>query len=220
MLNWLLQWTVCKRNVSMLRTHFPLKSVLVHIGRHGSMLQVVSLSSLTSDSLITTVLNCRSPNKALELFNAAPEKNTQLYSAIIHVLVGSKLFSHARCLLKDLVENLLVKSHKPYHVSQLAFSALSRLKSSKFTPNVYGELLIVLSKMGLVEEALWMYRKVGAALAKQACNVLLDVLVKTSRFELLWRIYEEMISNGLSPDVITYGVLIDGCCRQRSFKGT
>ncbi|GAV71532.1 PPR domain-containing protein/PPR_1 domain-containing protein/PPR_2 domain-containing protein, partial [Cephalotus follicularis] len=79
-------------------------------------------------------------------------------------------------------------------------------------------LIIAFSEMGLVEEALWVYRKIGGLPQMQACNALLNGLVKLGRFDSMWKIYWEMLSRGMVPNVVTYGVLVDNWCRQGHFS--
>ena len=50
--------------------------------------------------------------------------------------------------------------------------------------------------------------------AVQACHALLDGFVKMGRFDLMWEVYEDMVSRGLLPNVVTYGILVDACCDQ------
>ena len=116
-------------------------------------------------------------------------------------------------MIKDLIQKLR-KSRKPHWVCDFVFTALNGLESSKFTPNVFGVLIVAFSEMGLVEEAMWVYKKIGVLPAVQACNALLDGLVKTDRFDSMWELYDDMVSRGLARTVVTYGVLIDGCCGQ------
>ena len=73
--------------------------------------------------------------------------------------------------MKDLIDNLL-QTRKPHRACSSVFNALSRLESSKFDSNVFGVLIFALSEMGLVEEAYWVYRKIGELPAVQACHEL------------------------------------------------
>ncbi|KAB1216744.1 hypothetical protein CJ030_MR4G003868 [Morella rubra] len=180
-----------------------------------------SYSSLLPPSpsdLTNAILSSRTPAQALGCFNDAskrinPAENPQPFAAVIHVLTRTKLYTKARCLIKDLIQKLQI-SRKPQRVCHFVFSALDRLESSKFTHNVFGVLILALIEMGLVEEALWVHKKMGVLLAVQACNGLLYGLLKIGRFGSMWELYGDMVSRGLSPNVVTYGVLINGCSSQ------
>ena len=164
------------------------------------------------------ILNSKSPRKALELFDIEskrvhPKRNPELCSAILHYLAGAQLYVKANCLMKDFIEELR-KFSKQKGVCHLVFNALSRVESSRFSPDVFGVLIVVLSEMALVDEALWVYQEIGELVSLRVGNAILDGLVKKGRFDSMWEVYREMGSRGFCPDVITYGVLINGCCRK------
>ncbi|KAK9198657.1 hypothetical protein WN944_013843 [Citrus x changshan-huyou] len=185
----------------------------------SSSLSSSSSSSLPPRSNLTNaILNSKTPNQALVLFNSSskklnPTKSLAPFAATFYVLANAKLYKNARCLIKDLTENLL-KSRKPQHVCYSFFNALNSLDIPKFNPSVFGTLIIAFSEMGHVEEALWVYRKIGVLPAIQACNALLNGLIKNGKFDSVWEFYEEMVLRGLVADVVTYGVLINCCCGQ------
>ena len=76
------------------------------------------------------------------------------------------------------------------------------------------ELIIVLSEMGLVEEALCVYIRLKDLPAVRACNALLHGFGNAGWLDSMLEFYRQMGSRGLSPDVVTYGILINGCCRK------
>lgn len=175
-----------------------------------------SSSSPFVSSIITSILNSKTQEEALEIFHSAtinPHKNLKVHSAIIHCLTEAKSYIHARCLIKDLIEELQ-KFRKPRRACSSVFKALSQLGSDNSTSNVYGVLIIALCEMGLIDEAYWVYQKIGTLPAMQACNAFLDGLCKRKRFDFMWEVYGDMLSLGASPSVVTYGVLIDACCDQ------
>ncbi|KAJ0104898.1 hypothetical protein Patl1_18795 [Pistacia atlantica] len=207
--------------IAMLKI-FPPKQALVYIHHTLRSISSSSISKLSSSpfespsNLTNAILNSRTPYQALNLFNSSskklnPTKYLAPYAAIIHVLTNAKLYSEARCLMKYLTENLL-NSRKPHRVCYALFNALNSLRSPKCTPDVFGTLIISFSEMGFIEESLWVYRKIRVLPAIQACNALLNVLVKKGRFDAMWELYEDMLSRGFVAGVVTYGVLIDGCC--------
>ena len=113
--------------------------------------------------------------------------------------------------MKDLIDKLL-NTLKPHRVCYALFKALNSLESPKFNPNVFGTLIIAFSEMGLVEEASWVYHKIGILPVVPVCNALLNGLVKKGMFESMWQFHTDMLSRGMVSNFVTYGVLIDGCC--------
>ncbi|GFZ03565.1 pentatricopeptide repeat (PPR) superfamily protein [Actinidia rufa] len=207
---------------------FPPKKTLIFTTKPPIIARSISSSSPSSSSpsapfasnLTNTILNCKSAKQALEIFNSASHKphapkSPLVYAAIIHVLTGAKLYVNARCLMKDLIKNLL-QTRKPNRACSSVFNVLSRLENSNFDPNVFGVLIFALSDMGLVEEAYWVYRKIGELPAVQVCNALLDGFVKIGRLDLMWEVFRDMVSRGLLADVVTYGILVDACCDQEN----
>ncbi|KAK8652374.1 hypothetical protein V6N13_061393 [Hibiscus sabdariffa] len=200
---------------------FPRKQTAFVCTKYPSNLceRASSSSSLPHHLKLTKdILNTQNPHQALKLFNSNanllnPLKNLEPYSATIHVLTGAGLYADARCLIKFLIEALQSPS-KPHRACHLIFNALNRLQTSKFTPNVFGSLIIAFSQMDLIEDALWVYRNIKTFPQMQACNALLHGLVKLGRFDSMWGLYKELLSRGFLPNVGTYGVLINCCCCQ------
>ena len=101
-----------------------------------------SSSSSSPYDLANTILSCRTPMKALELFYSTsnlvdPLRNPHPYSATLHYLAWAKLFLKARCLMKCFIEQLL-KFHEPHGACRLAFDALNRVESSEFSSDDFG----------------------------------------------------------------------------------
>ncbi|KAG2241367.1 hypothetical protein Bca52824_096650 [Brassica carinata] len=169
-----------------------------------------SLSS--SSSLAEAILKCRSPEEALELFETSPRLNTsnssdlRSLSAVVHVLTGAQRYTHARCLIKSLIETL----KRPYRV----FNVLEDVQSSKFSSGVFSLLIMELVEMGLFEEALWVSREMRSSPDVKACLTVLNGLVRRRRFDSVWVDYESMVSRGLVPDVYIYSVLFQCCFKQ------
>ncbi|GAA0187507.1 hypothetical protein LIER_34795 [Lithospermum erythrorhizon] len=177
-----------------------------------------SSSSTNLSNLITAILNSKNSDQALYLFNTAPKNfkldpknNLKLHSAVVYFLTGSKLYLTARCLIKDLTETLQ-KTKKPHKVCSLIYDSLNELDCYKRDYNVFGVLIIALCELGLVDEAYRVYKRMGTLPQIQACNKLLDVLLRKGRVGFMWDVYEDMVSRGAVSTVVTYGVLIDACC--------
>ncbi|KAL2493005.1 Pentatricopeptide repeat-containing protein [Abeliophyllum distichum] len=175
-----------------------------------------SSSSLYISNLITGILNSKNPKQALKLFNSVsrtinPLKTLKLHSAVTYRLTDAKLYVNARCLLKDLIETLL-KNRKSHKVCSSIFNAFMQFEGAGSNTNVFGVLIIALCEKGLVDEAYWVYRKIGRLPAIQACNAILDGFLKAGRVEFMWEVYGLMVSNGMLPTDVSYGILIDACC--------
>lgn len=126
---------------------FPRKQAQFFYTKYPSNLsKMASFSSPPHHlNLTKAILNSRTPQQALILFNSNakllnPLKNLEPYSAIIHVLAGAKLYTNARCLIKYLIKTLQ-SSSKPHRACHLIFDALNRLQTSKFTLNVFGSII-------------------------------------------------------------------------------
>lgn len=101
-----------------------------------------SSSSSSPCDLANSILSCRTPMKALELFygtsnHVDPLRNPHPYSATLHYLAWAKLFLKARCLMKCFIEQLL-KFHEAYGACRFAFHALNRVEFSKFSSDDFG----------------------------------------------------------------------------------
>ncbi|KAL0355538.1 UNVERIFIED_CONTAM: hypothetical protein Sradi_4000700 [Sesamum radiatum] len=178
-------------------------------------------SSPYLSNMAAAILNSPTPQQALRIFNSAsrnvnPAKTLELHSAIVHFLTEAKLYVKARCLIEGLIENLR-RTQKPHKVCSSIFNALKHVQTSGCPPNVFGVLIGALCARGLADEGYWVYRKMGKLPAIQACNALLNGILKTGRVELMWEVYYDMVLNGLLPSEVTYGILIDASCDRGDF---
>ncbi|KAM7266856.1 hypothetical protein ACFE04_009022 [Oxalis oulophora] len=176
----------------------------------------------TTNTITSTILTIKPPIKALQFFNSNSNKINPLHSlephsAIIHVLTRAKLYTSARCLIKCLIQDLQ-RSCTSSRVSSKVYKALSGLKWENSCPKVYSTFIIALSEMGLVEEGLWVCDKLRALPELQACNAILNGLVKAGKFDEMWEVYKGMLFRGFSPSVVTYGVLVSSWCSQEMEK--
>ncbi|KAL4320745.1 hypothetical protein AHAS_Ahas14G0041200 [Arachis hypogaea] len=49
--------------------------------------------------------------------------------------------------------------------------------------------------------------------------MLFHALVNTHIFDSLWEVYGDMVSRGFSPNVVSYGILMQCCCSQADSVG-
>ncbi|KAL9662169.1 hypothetical protein QQ045_026999 [Rhodiola kirilowii] len=169
-----------------------------------------SLSSTNSD-LATDILDCKTPKQALRIFSRPKATNIyEPYAAIIHVITGAKWRRVAKCLIKDLIQNIQ-KSQKSGRACIVAFDVLNSLDSPKFNPDVFGGLIVAFTDMGKVDQAMWVFHRVENLPAKHYCNAFLDGLHKANKFDLMMQVYNHMLARGATPNVITYGTLINAC---------
>ncbi|XP_009111991.1 pentatricopeptide repeat-containing protein At5g61400 isoform X2 [Brassica rapa] len=166
-----------------------------------------------SSSLASAILKCRSAEEAIKLFytsqglNPSNSNDLRSHSALIHVLTEARRYTHARCLIKCLIETL---KRRPYRV----FNALEDVNSSKFSNGVFSLLIMEFVEMGLFEEALFVSREMRTSPDVKACLTVLNGLVRRRRFDSVWVDYESMVSRGLVPDVYVYSVLFQCCFKQ------
>ncbi|XP_068645308.1 pentatricopeptide repeat-containing protein At5g61400-like [Aristolochia californica] len=143
--------------------------------------------------------------------NLDQSKHWQLYCVIIHVLTKEKWYSKATCLTKELVRTVQEKGQSQPLASSV-FDTLGWLKGPKFTSEVFNVLVIAFCQMGRIDEASWVFRKIGSLPVIQACNAPLNGLLKIGRYESVWEMYQDMLLGGLCPNVVTYNTLINACC--------
>ncbi|KAL2243533.1 UNVERIFIED_CONTAM: hypothetical protein Sindi_0471300 [Sesamum indicum] len=173
-------------------------------------------SSPHLSNMAAAILNSPTLQQAFRIFNSAsrnvnPAKTLKLHSTIIHLLTEAKLYVKARCLIESLIETLR-RTRKPHKVCSSIFNALKHVQTSGCRPNVFGVLIDALCERGFANDGYWVYYKMGKLPAVQACNALLNGILKTGRVEPMWEVYNDMVLNGLLPSSMTYGILIDSSC--------
>jgi pentatricopeptide repeat protein len=133
----------------------------------------------------------------------------------VHGSAASKNFAHAIRLTKSLVQaSSILGPHSGGGAA--AFAALASTSST--TVPALGVLVIALSQMTLLDEALSVFRRLRTLPALPACNALLDGLVKSRRLECAFELFNEMLRRGMVPSVVTYNTLINACRHQGSMK--
>ncbi|XP_010523070.1 PREDICTED: pentatricopeptide repeat-containing protein At5g61400 [Tarenaya hassleriana] len=183
-----------------------------------SSLASLSSSSATSD-LVEAILNCRSAEEAVKLFESSSgpvsskTKDLRPFSATVHLLTSAQKYAQARCLIKSLIQGLC-RNSKPTNVGYKVFNALKNVESPRFSNGVFNLLVMELLEMGLFEEALSVIRKMRCSPDLKTCHAILNGLVKRKQFHSVWEVYQHMISHGLVPDAHIYSVLFDCCSKQ------
>jgi pentatricopeptide repeat protein len=140
---------------------------------------------------------------------------TARLAAAIHGSTAAKNFAHAIRLTKSLVQ----ASSSPGPRSGGGAAAFAALDSTSSTPApALGVLVIALSQMTLLDEALSMFRRLRTLPALPVCNALLYGLLKARRFGCPFELFDEMLRRGMVPSVVTYNTLINACRHQGSMK--
>ncbi|KAL8160080.1 hypothetical protein V2J09_001617 [Rumex salicifolius] len=178
-----------------------------------------SPSSSSYISRITnTILYSQSPGEAYSFFSSISSqincnKTIRPHAAIIFTLTKARWYKDAKFLTKVLIQNLLSNCSHP-RVCSLIFKELTLVGGSNLNTDVLGILIIGLSETGLAEEACWVYRKLRELPALRVSNALLGGLVKSRKYDDMWNTYNDLVSRGAVPSVVTYGILMDSCCNQ------
>nr|XP_007138164.1 hypothetical protein PHAVU_009G185600g [Phaseolus vulgaris]ESW10158.1 hypothetical protein PHAVU_009G185600g [Phaseolus vulgaris] len=153
--------------------------------------------------------------KGIPIINVALTHPSSSFSsdanAIIHILTSSNTITEATFLTKQHLQN----SRKPLTLFSSLFQSLNR---ANLTPRAFGVLVLAFCQLGLVQEALWVFKNHSFLPPLQPCNALLHGLVKTQMFDSAWEVYRDMVSRGFSATVITYGILMNCCCVRGDFS--
>lgn len=84
--------------------------------------------------------------------------------------------------------------------------------------HVYTTYIDGLYKNGFVLEAMKVFSAIGnhkCVLTIETCNCLIDGLCKIGRLKIAWDIFHMLMQNpGLTPDVVTYNIMIHGFCKE------
>ncbi|KAJ0230922.1 Pentatricopeptide repeat-containing protein [Hirschfeldia incana] len=157
--------------------------------------------------------------RALSFFNwvksdLGKTPNVNNYCLLLHVLAWSKKFPLAMQFLCELIE-LNVKEEED------VFSVLvSATEECNWDPVVFDMLVKAYLKLGLVEEAFSVFRKViafGCPVSVVTCNHLLNGLLKLDLIDDCWRVYRVMCRVGIHPNAHTFNVLTNVVCNGSSF---
>lgn len=111
-------------------------------------------------------------NIALKQPSSPFSTSTSDANAIIHILTSSDTFAEATFLTKQHLQN----SRKHRTLCSSIFQSLNR---AKLTPQAFDVLVLAFCQLGLVEEALWVFKNHSFLPTLQPSNALLHGIVKT-----------------------------------------
>ncbi|KAJ0247793.1 putative pentatricopeptide repeat-containing protein [Hirschfeldia incana] len=186
-------------------------SRLLILGRYDAL---HSLSLDFSDRLLNSLLRTSRlhPEACLEVFNLASKQQTfrpdyKSYCKMVHILSRARMYDQTRAYLSDLIGL--------NHSCFVVWDELVRVyKSFRFSPTVFDMVLKVYAEKGLVKEALHVFDNMGGRVPSLlSCNSLLSCLVKKGECFVALRVYDQMVSLGVSPDVFTCSIVVNAYCK-------
>ncbi|CAL1398117.1 unnamed protein product [Linum trigynum] len=178
-----------------------------------------------TDSLVRGILlELREPpeaKRALGFFHWSAQRviNTvhgvHSYCIMVHILVGARLVTDARALL----ESVLKRSRAADHDSrfEVVDSLLDSYRVTVSNPLVFNLLVQGYAKLRMLEigfEVCCYLEDRGFSLTLISYNTLLHFVLKSHEIELLWKVYERMISRRIYPDEAGIRAMIHGLCKE------
>ncbi|KAK1370812.1 Pentatricopeptide repeat-containing protein [Heracleum sosnowskyi] len=132
------------------------------------------------------------------------------YCITIHILAHAKLVKDAQALL----ESVLSKVSSGKMVLDLLFDSY---EISESTPFVFDLFLQCCAKLKMIDDAVSaceMLDKKGFNLSVISYNSLINVVLKSEKSGLVWRVYEGMIRRRVCPNEFTMRVMVSGLCKE------
>ncbi|ONK70208.1 uncharacterized protein A4U43_C05F31380 [Asparagus officinalis] len=172
------------------------------------LLKPITTSSSSSD-IVNTLLNSQTPQRALSLFKQAismPLSNaelSQLYAAIIHITTSAQMYPLANSITKQLIACSGNRC--------TVLDALRGFVGPKSSSKVFDVLIVSFSQLNLVNQAAQVFYQMKVLPVVQACNCLLNAVLKSGRVSYVWKLFDEMLRRRVQPNVFTYNILINAC---------
>ncbi|CAK7351225.1 unnamed protein product [Dovyalis caffra] len=157
----------------------------------------------------------KSPQLALEFYNWVREKKSALHSldsssCVIHVLVNSRRYDDALCLMGSL---MTVNGLSPMEVLEALNNSYRMCESS---PAVFDALIRACTQIGATEGAYEVIKKLQVEdcwVTIHAWNNFLSHLLKFNEIGRFWMVYKEMISYGYMENIYTFNLVAHALCK-------
>ncbi|KAL4190140.1 hypothetical protein AMTRI_Chr08g168910 [Amborella trichopoda] len=204
------------------RTQIPNKVDLIFskLKENMGFTSIEKQSILTNLSMVDAqriLLRSQSnPSMALNFFNCirtepSLKPSPKNYCVIIHILTWSRSFSQAMELIIELIKT---------HECQVFENLIQSMDECNWNPVVLDMLIKCYVQLGRIDEGLESFKKVigfGLVPSINACNSLLNGLLRSNAINTCWDIYEEMGRVGIPPNSYTLNILTHALCRKGDF---
>ncbi|KAL6993241.1 hypothetical protein U1Q18_011356 [Sarracenia purpurea var. burkii] len=181
----------------------------------------VDLSNLIVEKVLLQLKEPADAKHALSFFHWSAQQQhlkheTSTYCIAIHILVRSKLIRDAQTLL----ESVMKKSGLGNSSSQFLVvdSLLRSYGSTDSIPLVFDLLVQTSAKLRMIEFSFDVCRYLDEhgrfSLSVISYNTLIDVVQKSDRSSLVWKIYEHMIQKRTFPNDATVRIMIRALCKE------
>ncbi|XP_076911463.1 uncharacterized protein LOC143569431 [Bidens hawaiensis] len=188
--------------------------------------QNLKLLNLNNPSVINKVLiQLKDPpnaKKALSFFHWSSHftnttHQTHTYTLLIHLLVKAKLIKDATVL----VESLLTRGSSNLNARLMIHSFMDCYEVTDSDPFVFDLVIRICSKLRMIDEAIDMcvcISEHGFKLNVISYNILLHVIQKSDKTNMVWRVYEHMMVHRSYPDEKSVEIMVNGLCKEGKLK--
>lgn len=158
--------------------------------------------------------------KALNLFHwSAKEKNVQhgtsTFCMTVHILVKGRLIKDAKALLETVLSK--PSSRDKAQVLTVLDSLLNTYEAVDSIAFVFDLFVRTCAKLRMVDVILDVCKLLldrGFRLNLTTFNILLHVMQKSSKMDLLWGVYRHMIETRVCPDEVTTQIMVKALCKE------
>lgn len=177
----------------------------------------------TNHLVQTIMLQLKEPTnsrKALNLFHWSAKEmrvqhGTSTFCMTVHILVKGRLMKDAKALLETVLSK--PSSHDKAQVLTVLDSLLNTYEAVDSIAFVFDLFIRTCAKLRMVDvilDACKLLFDHGFRLNLTTFNILLHVMQKSGKTDLLWGVYRHMIETRVYPDEVTMQIMVNSLCKE------
>ncbi|XP_075473585.1 uncharacterized protein LOC142504603 isoform X2 [Primulina tabacum] len=177
----------------------------------------------TNPLVQTILLQLKEPSnsrKALNLFHWSAKEmhvqhGTSTFCMTIHILVKGRLIKDSKALLETVLSK--PSSHDKTQVLTVLDSLLNTYEAVDSIAFVFDLFIRTCAKLRMVDvilDACKLLFDHGFRLNLTTFNILLHVMQKSDKTDLLWGVYRHMIETRVCPDEVTTQIMVKALCKE------
>ncbi|XP_031503193.1 pentatricopeptide repeat-containing protein At1g66345, mitochondrial [Nymphaea colorata] len=147
------------------------------------------------------------------------DHSVRSYCILAQILFHARLDTHAKVMLESAARKNSYRE-SPFRLEE---SLLSTYAVTCSSPQLFDHLIQTYAKLRMFHEAISSYHYLqehGFLPSIATWNMLLNVVQRSDKNLLIWRIYEDMITKKTFPNAVTSRIMVDAMCKQGLLQKT
>ncbi|MFS8000338.1 putative tetratricopeptide-like helical domain superfamily [Helianthus anomalus] len=189
---------------------------------------------ISYSTIITCYTNCNETKEVIKIYNklkaSRVNPDIRIYNGVIHAFSKSGLEREARELMKSMKEKGIHPNASTYNSMIIplckkgktldAFNLFDEMLRRRLSPTVqtYNAFFRASRTSEQALSILKQMNQMGCCVNHDTYTMLITKFCRWDTFENVWKLWDEMISNGLDPDRSSYVALVNGLFLNGKFE--